>query len=294
VANAIVLPQDVDAIRDLGVAAGDYITISGDPTPANNGLCRVLGFQTSSQMSNRLILTDKTFLASPATPATMDVRSQYDTLPITCGSKLPGREVDVETHIFYKNTYLNDLANSYRFFLNAPIASKTFIETEIMLPIGAYCITRQGRLSMGLTKPPIADDRTTRLDTSNVLQPQTIKIQRGLNNRKFFNEIDWDYDYATDGAPESLRKTLDTDSLNSIGVSSVLPIKSKGARTDLGFDIIVDRRERFLLNRYAQGAILIDLKTKIQKIKEKFLTTPCVTTIKKAANKVLPNPKLKT
>lgn len=259
--DAIVLKNNVDAVRDLGLVVGDYITITGDPNPSNNGTFIVQGFQDSLNQTNKLILVNTTFIASPLTPALLDLRSQYDVWPITCGSKLPGWEVDVAGHQYYQNTYLFNIANSYRFLINGAQSGKTFIESQIMLPVGAYCLTRQGKLSMGLTKPPIADERTISLNHTNVIEPQTIKVQRGLNNRKYFNEINWSYDYGDDGNPQSLRKTLDTDSLNSIGISSVLPITALGARTDLGFQTIVVNRERFLLQRYAQAAVMIDLKT---------------------------------
>lgn len=258
--NGIVLENFVDAVRDLGLAVGDFITITGDPTPANNGLCVVEGFDDSNGQPNKVILTDKTFTGSPATPAVLALRSQFDTYPLTCGAKLPGWEVDVAGHIYYKNTYLVSAANSYNFLINGPDSAKTFIETQIMLPLGAYCITRQGKLSMGLTKPPIADERTTRININNVIDPQTIKVQRGLNNRKFFNEMNWEYDYDNEGTPLSKRKSLETDSLNTIGVSSVLPVQAKGAKTTLGFDDIVTKRERFIFTRYADGAVLYDMK----------------------------------
>lgn len=261
VPNAIVLPTNVDAVRDLGLVIGDFITISGDPTPANNGLCIVEGFEDSSNQTNKLILTNKTFLASPSTPALLALRSQFDTYPTTCGARLFGWEVDVAGHLYYKDTYLFDPGNSYAFLINEAISAKTFIESEIMLPLGAYCLTRQGKSSMGLTKPPIADERTSKLDHSNILEPSTIKLQRGLNNRKYFNEIDWEYDYDDAGNAQSVRKTLDTNSLNLIGLSSVLPIQAKGAKTYLGFETVVLRRERFLLGRYATAAVMIDLKT---------------------------------
>lgn len=261
VTNAITLKTNVDANRDLGLTIGDFITITGDPTTANNGLCIVEGFQDVGVETNNLILTNKTFVASPSTPALLALRSQFDTYPTTCGSKLPGWEVDVAGHLFYKDTYLFNAQNAYRFLINQEEAGKTFIESQIMLPLGAYCLTRQGKLSMGLTKPPIADERTSTLDITNILEPTSIKLQRGLNNRKYFNEIDWDYDFDDSGTAVSVRKTLDAESLALIGVSSVLPIQAMGARTDLGFETIVVNRERFLLGRYAKAAVLIDLKT---------------------------------
>jgi len=260
--NAIVLPLNVDGIRDLGLTVGDYITVSGATNLSNDGLWRVIGFQDSSDgQTNKYVLMNTNFIAEGPTPALINLRSQFDTYPITFGSKLPAFMVDVSGHLFYANSYLNSLTNSYRFFLSSPESGKSFIETEIMLPLGAYCLTRQGRLSMGLTKPPIADDRTSELNASNILEPQTIKQQRGLNNRKYFNEIDWYYDYPDSGDPVSNQKDIDTASLTQIGLSSVLPIKSRGSRTDLGFNTIVTDRTRFLLLRYAKGAVLLDVKT---------------------------------
>jgi len=261
ITNGIVLNNNVDGVRDLGLTFGDFITISGDPNPSNNGTFIVQGFADSLGQTNKVVIVDTTFIPSPLTPALLTLRSQYDVWPTTCGCKLPGWEVDVAGHQFYQNTYLFNAANSYRFLINQAEAGKTFIENQIMLPVGAYCLTRQGKLSMGLTKPPIADARTVSLNHTNVVEPQNIKVQRGLNNRKYFNEINWTYDFNDAGEAESLRKTLDTDSLNSIGISSVLPLTAKGARTDLGFNTIVENRERFLLQRYATAAVMIDLKT---------------------------------
>jgi len=258
--SAIILPFDTDAIRDLGIAIGDYITVTGATNPLNNGTFVVEGFQDIGTNTNRAVVCTGTITAEYPTTATIAIRSQFDTLPKICGTKLPGWEVDVLTHIYYYNTYLSNPVNSYSFLISDVQSCKTFIESEIMLPIGAYCLTRQGRLSMGLTKPPIADQYTTVLDADNVLNPMGIKQQRGTNNRKFFNEITWEYDYDDAGTARKVRKTIDTDSLNLIGVSSTLPIKAKGAKTVLGFQTVVEDRERLLLLRYALGAVMLDMQ----------------------------------
>lgn len=262
VSNGLVLPNSVDAVRDLGLAIGDYLTISGATDPANDGTCTVIGFENSFGQQNKIILTSKTFTTELTTSAVFSARSQFDVWPDSCGSRLPGWEVDVAGFVYYRNTYLEDGTNSYRFLLSASDADsgKTFIENQILLPLGAYSLTRQGKISMGYTKPPIADDRTTTLDNTNVLNPQSITLTRGLNIRKFFNEIDWTYDYDDTGTALSQRNTIDTDSLNLIGISSILPIDSKGARSDLNFDQIVTRRETNIFARYANGSQLIDLE----------------------------------
>lgn len=261
VSNAIVLPAGVDAVRDLGIAVGDYVTISGATNVGNDLTTTVIGFSDDLGYPNKWVLTATTFTPESGTAAVMAVRSQYDTLPNQCGCRLQGQEVDVSGHVFYKNTYLSNSAYSYRFLINGDISGKTFIENQLMLPFGAYCLTRQGKLSMGLTKPSLPDERTITLDNTNVIEPQNVRVTRAINNRKYWNEIDWSFDLADDlQTYQTLRRTLDTDSLDQIGISQVLPFEAQGARTDLGFLTIVADRERFLFDRYAMGAILIDLK----------------------------------
>lgn len=262
VAGAVCLPEDTDAVRDLGIAIGDWLTITGATNAGNNTTCQVTGFLDSLETSNRIILTGASLVAESPTSAAMAVRSQYDTLPDLCGVRMPGQEVDVAGHVYLKNTFLLNSANSYRFFLSNgdADAGKTFIENQVFLPLGAYSLTRQGLISVGLTKPPLADERSQTIDATNVIEPQNIQVTRALNNRKYFNEIDWTYDYDDNGNAQSFRDTLDADSLNLIGLSSILPIDSKGMRTDLDVAVVIADRERSLFLRYANACILIDVK----------------------------------
>lgn len=265
ISNAIVLPVNVDAIRDLGITPGDYITITGSSHGGNNVTCIVTGFDDMTNQPNRVVLTSVTFTAEDPSSAMIAVRSQYDVLPTGAGCQLPGWEVDIGQFQYLGSTFLQDTSNQYQFLINGTgEAGKTFIESEILLPLGAYSLTRQGKISVGLTKPPIADQRTQILTRDNVLEPSSIQIQRGVNNRKFFNEIDWSFDCDETNTPTSQRNTIDSGSLSLIGISSVLPIASRGARTDLGFLNVVANRENWIFNRYKTGSNLIDLKTNLQ------------------------------
>jgi hypothetical protein len=258
--NGIILPFGVDADRDHGIAEGDYITITGDPTPSNNKTVIVTGFQDLFDEPNRVILTDDTFVSSSVTPAVMSIRSQYDVYPTTFGVKLTGEDVDIKRHVDLKNGFLSQSENSMRFFLDAPESCKDFIEKELWLPLGCYSLTRFGRISMNITKPPFADLRLSFLNSDNIKEPQTIKPVRALNNRKYFNEIQWTLDYDDEGDSRREIKRLDTESLSLTGISKVLPIKGRGIRTDLGFDAVIDRRTSPLLQRYRQCATLMTVK----------------------------------
>lgn len=262
VADGIILPQGVDAVRDYGLQVGDFVTVTGATNVANNGQRAIVGFLDAFGLPNQIIrVGGSALVAETPTSAVAGLRSQYDVYPTSCGVKLSPDEVDVEGHLYFKNTFLGSAENSYRFFITDEESCKEFIESQLWLPLGAYSLTRQGRVSMGLTKPPLADSRTTELSLDNVLEPQTIRPQRGVNNRKFFNEISWTWDFDDEGEAISRLRRLDTDSLSLIRLSSVLPIETKGSRTDLGFENIVEKRSRFLLTRYSRGALLLTVKT---------------------------------
>lgn len=259
VAGGVFLPQGKDAIDTYGAAIGDEITISGDPFPANNGVFQITDFQDFNGEPNRIIITNGALVASTNTPAVFSLRSQFDTLPRSCSVGLDADFVDVQGWLDLKNLFLGE-NDKMRPFLRAPESCKSFIESELNLPIAAYSLTRRGRLSLGYTKPPIADQDFLILDQNNVINPAGIMFEQAVNNRKFFNEIDWYFDYNDEGEPLSTTKTIDTTSFNETGELSVLPIHTKGTRTDLGFETVRQERERFFLQRYKDGALLVTIE----------------------------------
>ncbi len=261
IANCLVLPTNIDAVRDLGLSVGDYVTVTASGVGGNNGVGIVVGFQDLLGQTNRGILTDQTYASESPSTALIALRSQYDVYPDTCGCRLPGYEVDVAQFKYYKNSFLSAPGYDFQLLINSAEAGKTFIENQLLMPVGAYSLTRQGKISVGLTKPAIADQRTQVISVDNVIDPQNIMAQRGLNNRKFFNEVSWSFDYGDDGNPGSVRSSLDSESLDAIGISSVIPIDSRGARTARGFLDIVDRREVLLFNRYSRASVLINITT---------------------------------
>lgn len=270
ISNALVLPDSVDAVRDYGLSSGDWVTITGATNSSNNGTFQIAFFLDAKGFPNKVIgINSFSFTVESPTSALMALRSQFDVYPIIAnnlnigaGMKLGADEVDVSGHLYYRDTFLGSATNELRFFMTDTESSgKSFLEAEVYLPIGAYSLTRQGLLSMGYTKPPIADQRTVTLSNANVLEPQSINPSRGTNNRKFFNAITWEYDYGDDGNPASQVSTIDSDSLNTIGILSTLPIATRGTRTDLSFQTVRSKRESLILNRYARGAVTINIKT---------------------------------
>ena len=256
-ANLIVLPTTVDANRDYGLVVGDSITISG--STGNDGTYTVTELGPVFGEPNRAIyLNTALSYESPAT-GTLTFRSQFDVLPEQIGLKIPPADVDVSGHITTRDLYFSGTEYTLTIFVTDQKTGKEFIEAQCYLPIGAYALTRYGRLSVGFTRPPLADQKLIFLDDTNVIDPAGIQTSRGLNTRKFFNEIQYEYDQADAGNYQSVIRALDTDSLNEIGLLSLLPIKSGGLKGGAGAQV-VNRVARRLLSRYKKGAVEISLK----------------------------------
>lgn len=262
--NSVTLPDDVDAVKDYGLVIGDYLTISNATDPLNDITTRITGFaDPSSTQPNQVILTADDFNSVEyPTTALISFRSQYDTYPVDCGLKLTPRDVDVQGYIDLKNTFLASPGNSYRFLLTEQTQGKDWLESQVYLPVSVYSLTRRGKLSVKITKPPIGNASLITLDQDNIIDPVNITFDRGTNSRKFFNEISWQYDQTDAGVYLSIFDRLDSASLTIIGLSSVLPISSSGLRTDLTPDIedTLTKRAQFFLSRYKRGAQQVNLK----------------------------------
>ena len=254
VPTCAVLPAGTDADTTYGVVPGDQVIISGS-TAGNDGIYTILDIQSNSLGSNNCLILDQPMTLELANPTLkMAFRSQFDTLPDTAGLKLTPRDVDVRTHLALKQLYLTDETFTLRLFVQEQQTGKEFIEREIYFPIGAYSLTRYGRLSVGITKPPIAGASLQFLNVDNVLDPTNMTITRGLNNRRFFNELQFEYDPTDDGKYQYITRALDTDSLEAIGQVTLLPVKASGVRQDLGGSVLATKTTGRLLQRYKRAA----------------------------------------
>lgn len=256
--DSIFLDLATDADDDLGIAIGDWVRLTGG---ANAGSYKVLGFRDLFDRANRGIIVAGTLtLENPATGVTLSVRSKSDVYPKECGLAMKGTELDIRRFDYFRNGYLAGGENSMRLFLEESTEGKAFIESELMSPIGAYSLTRFGRVSIGVTLPPIAGAKLPRLDADSVLDPETITISRSLNNRRFYNEVDVDYNFSPSaGRFTATTRILDSNSLSIIGVPSILSIKAKGIYSDLGGELLISRRTRSVLRRYKDAAFEVDV-----------------------------------
>lgn len=179
------LGTDIYNIADSqGVVIGDAAEVTGS-----------IGYDGSYIVSS-IGLT--TYTLSPAIPETaflngmtVDFFTQYNTLPEGCA--LYPDEVDIEQHLFIKDTFGGSFP-AVDFLLTEEMKVKTWLETEILLPLGAYFLTRKGRISAGYTAASIASNQTIELNSSNVSNPTTITPKRTISEY-FYNSIIHKFNY---------------------------------------------------------------------------------------------------
>jgi hypothetical protein len=259
--NALVLTGFGDAVKDYGLTPGDFITISGATNPSNNGQFVVQRFLKSLGIDNHIILLESTVVPESPTAAVMAMRSKYDTFPIGAGVKMTPKDVDVARHEFLRNTFLVGVDNTFRLYVTASTQAKDFIESQIFLPIGAYSLTRNGRLSMGLTQPPLATEPLVILDHNNVIEPASIvQTRASASGRKFWNPIKFSYDFTDDGTATQVFEAFDANADTLIGFTQELPIDAPGARTEFGATGFFQKRAQLMLSRFARGATQITMQ----------------------------------
>ncbi len=257
--SAITFPNSVDVIDQYGLSAGDFIYINGSGFGSNNFQpLRIVRFEDFNQQKNRIVYVDQVLTKELITSATVSFRSQFDVYPRDAGMMLTPVDVDVEGHTYIKNTFMGGTGFDLIFYITSQESSaKTFIQTEIYFPVGAYGLTRYGRLSCGYNSPPLANQTLTTLDETNILNPSQIKVSRNANNRTLFNEIDISYAPDDLGNFTRIFNEVSSDSITNLGgFTSVLPVSARGLYKTYPENLIL-KFSNFLLNRYAFGASLI-------------------------------------
>jgi hypothetical protein len=267
VANGIIFTVDVK--DEYGLEVGDFVTISGATNGANNFTeTPILSFFDVAGAPNRgMILSHDpvyatTLVDEVTTSAVAAFRSQFDVYPVECGLKMKMVDVDVARHVQLSSQFVTDEVATLSFVITEEEDSgKEFIEKELYLPLGGFSLTRQGKVSVVITAPPLPLDTIVTLDATNILDAEKAVLTRAINGRKFYNRVDFSYDY--DAIEESfvkLEKFIDSDSLEQIPYKEYLQIESKGMRTALNAVALIDRVKRRLFERYAFAAQTITFK----------------------------------
>ena len=246
VANSITFGQGVDVTRDYGVTIGDFVSLSSSGNPLNDGVHKIIDIQAE----NRTVVVSSTlYQENPTSPAIAGFRSKYDVYPVTAGLSLTTDDVFVEQHEFLGRTFVPVIFTLQT--VGQESSGKTWIEQNIMKPIGGYSLTQGSRISMGITRPPLASELTKFVSDENVVKAGSVSVKRGLNTRFFYNEVSFNYGY--DIIKEKYFRNIriiNADAQNRMNQVSVLEINVKGlADTVAAEDFLLGRAKR-ILQRY--------------------------------------------
>jgi hypothetical protein len=235
-----------------GLVAGDIVLVDGYVTP----------FTIESIDGKTLVVIEKGILVQEGiSTKTASFKSKYDVWPNTMGLRLTPSDVDVERFEYWRDTFLGSQVMGF-LIDETESSGKEFIEKELLLPVCAYSLVRSGRISMGLTHPPLTTETLTIMDDDAVVDPATSNTVRGFNNRRFFNDVVYEYDYKAGEYKASTRR-VDSESLNRFkGYTKTLPIQSRGFRTHLGADALTLNRTYRFLQRYKFGCEEINITSR--------------------------------
>lgn len=262
ISDSITFPLDVDVIRDYGLNPGDFLTLTGCTIPTNNGVFTIADIVNDNRTVTVVqtgILTQENPVAGFITGVT-DFRNKYDVYPETAGLSLNADDVFVTQF-----EYIRDVFAQYQFkydIVGSEASGKTWIETHLLKPIGAYSLTQGARISAGITHPPLANDLTKFIEAKNVINPKEVIVERGLSSsRLFYNEILFKYNYdAVNNSFNSSFRYIDAEAQNRMDQVSVLEMEMRGLdNSDLSRSIMTARAKR-IIQRYKYAAETISLR----------------------------------
>lgn len=263
-ANSVTFEQGVDVTRNYGITLGDYMTLSGSSFPGNNGLFLVADIVNNGRT---IVVQEQGVLTQENPPLTGDIttvaafRSKYDVYPVDAGLALTPDDVLVSQHEFIRDTFVNFSFDNLM-VIGSEASGKSWIETKLFKPIGAYSLTQGSRISVGITHPPLAQDLTKTIAPENVVGPANIVVERGLNSRFFYNEIFFQYDFdVISGNFNRSFRYIDADAQDRMRQVSVLNIDVEGlGDNQTSVDIMTSRAQR-ILQRYRFAAETVELRT---------------------------------
>lgn len=243
-----------------GLIIGDFIQVKDSLGNQNDLIdAKVTGFGESAE--GYYITIDQSLIDEIVTDQyepTISWKSQYDLMPQ--GASLSPREVDSKRHLEFK-TLIGTSLPDYKLYLKDTVELKEFIEKEIYFPVGLYQVPRQGKSSVGATLPPISTSKTLQVNSSNVINPNTIDVNRSTS-KSFYNSIIYKFNESQlDDKFLGGVIHVSEDSNNQIKVGTkALTIESKGIRDTESNRNYLSAQSRRFLDRYQFSARRIKAK----------------------------------
>ena len=255
VANSILI-DTADIETEYGLVAGDHVQITG--SDSNNITTTIKEFGKLDNEQSYIVV-DATLTSEDEQTATVKFKSQYDRLQEGAGM-LP-TQVDVPRHLYWLELFSSNFPD-LDFYITEALVIDEFINKELYRPANLYS-TPGARAGVKMTVPPLSDIYTKTLDSSNVVKPNSINVQRSIN-RYHYNTIVYKYNPDRLDTSKYLagKIVLNNDSLTRIKAGKkVFRVESQGLRDNTITDAALAINATRYLDRYKFAAEYFTVET---------------------------------
>jgi hypothetical protein len=240
-----------------GVTVGDKVSVTGDAIPTNNVVDAEIADVVATPYGSYIVLSGVSLTAQILSTGFAAFASKWNVYPQGAGLGLGGDEVDVPEFERLRDIFSSSIF-TYDFYLKDSVIAKTFIDSEILFPTGAFTLPRRGKISIGYTSPPLGSADVKVLDSTNTTKPQQTKIKRSIN-KYFYNNVLFKYNEAVvDELFLSGDLEVNEDSKARIPVGNKpLIISARGLRPSADASVIIEILKRRFQDKYKFGAEVI-------------------------------------
>lgn len=179
-------------IQDFGINIGDTFATNFTTNPENDVSSKLISnFEITDDGSTILFISDLdgtpvTFVEEEPPASANYLISSYDSNFWPIGLNLGPDLVDIPQlnklqNRFFSSTYLS-------FYVKESMNVREFIEQKVFKPLSLYRVPKNGKFSVEYHFPPLPDEEIKVLDTSNVINPASLSIERSTS-KNFYNSI---------------------------------------------------------------------------------------------------------
>ena len=252
VPNAVFF-DGINVQDELGLVVGDQLSITVGADVSNLiGYTNIISFGTNS--SGSWCVVDATLTSEVDISATVKFKSKYNKLSFGAGKNIKPYHVDV-AQFESLDTSFSAQFFSYDFYIKDDLKLDEFMAESLFYPSGLFSLPRQGRISVGISAPPILGLKAKTISSDNVTNATRLAITRSIN-QSFYNAIAYKFnDDAIEDKFLSATITQSSDSTNRINIGNrVLEIECGGIRESAVNRNKIDAISTRFLDRYQYGA----------------------------------------
>lgn len=248
--------QGQDLVTDYNLTVGDTVTVTAASETDNNVINAEVSAIYIEDTGTRVVLTGVILVPESSSPAVCSFTSQWAVLPDGVG--LTPDQVDIAE---FERVYelFNSTIPNLVIYLKDTITGTDLVNQEILFPSACYSLPRKGRVSLGKTKPPIAEFETKVINEDTVLNASDLTMERSTQEN-FYNAVV--YRYEEDTLEDQFlagKITVSNTSANRIKKigNKPLTVTSKGLRKNSDTETILENNAVRILDRFQFGAEVI-------------------------------------